>query len=72
MILINGKRICDCEVGSPKKGWRGCGEKAVCVSHNIVRGTFLDWCERHRKKAFIDGHKLYKELCPLPAESKAE
>lgn len=51
MINDKGVRICDREVGSIKKGWRGCRCKAVGrIPSKFTPWIYLDLCAKHLKQ----------------------
>ena len=52
MINNQGHRICDAEIGSVKRGWRGCRRPAVAtVASRVVIGLDLDYCLEHAPPA---------------------
>jgi len=55
MLHVNGKKTCDCEIGSVKKGWRTCGKPAAVESHREYAGAHysLHFCKAHIAKASL-------------------
>lgn len=62
MSWIDGKRLCDREVGSPSKGWHSCNRPArhTLGKHNHLGYWTLDACPRHVEAMLRDngGYKL--------------
>lgn len=50
MLNNKGRRVCDAEIGSVKRGWHSCCKPAKFYSES-TRSPFtrLDWCAVHVK-----------------------
>ena len=66
MLDVNGVYRCDAEIGSPRKGWRGCLRPA-CTGIDSRYGGELHYCDKHL-------HHIGNPACMTPkagAETRA-